>query len=383
MGYPDYFGTDEERMSVLREKFAPVEEGRFWYCIQEKKMDIEGVNKFQADLKISLGFTIKEYERMKELRKVYNEDYENDHKSYFSTITDVMGKMRSTLAAHKNTLNRLRPRKAKKATLAYDPTALHDGTYSEDLFGWEAYEGNTVKQLYDTLNGYLGLAKKVYDEATAIIEEEKAIRADPEQACPRFDRSFSRSKRNNGKLIEMMENSNVDPDHELVKAMEAAEDVRQLIARLFHEMSVPEFNHFCACKVIHDSRKANITAEEMRIFGNEEKVMKLRTLTDHILELTKQRDDAIGWEGMLGGEFVMHLLYWCGWDGTKNPAMLNYITRRCEGKIKVVKIGAVMAAKQKLFPKSNEEIASEQEEFNQCMDAFVQAVATKTEPEVA
>ena len=153
-------------------------------------------------------------------------------------------------------------------------------------------------------------------------------------------------------------------------------DVKQLIAELYHAFSHSDFNFFCACKTISDGRKAGLTPEESTLFGKDsiDKVVRIRTLLDHILELIDRRDDAIGWEGMLDGEFVMHLLFWCGWNGSKNEALLNYVTKRCEGKVNVVKMGAVMRVKRLLAYKDNHVVAQEQQTFNCEIDAFIDSL---------
>ena len=74
----------------------------------------------------------------------------------------------------------------------------------------------------------------------------------------------------------------------------------------------------------------------------------------------------------------MHLLYWCGWKGSKNEDLLGYVTNRCEGKIRVVKMGAVMREKRLLVKLDNTEIARQQEAFNRAMDAFVDAFLGNT-----
>ena len=92
------------------------------------------------------------------------------------------------------------------------------------------------------------------------------------------------------------------------------------------------------------------------------------------MELAEQRDDVIGWEGMLDGCFVMRLLFWCGWNGSKNEALLRYIKNKCNGKIDVVEMGTVMYHKRKVFRLDNEERYKQQNTFNAEIDAFVDAI---------
>lgn len=385
MFFPSDFETNEESLKVLEEKFTPVAEDRFLYSLQSKKWSIEDIHRFNSSLGICLDYVRQEYERMKELKDVYNLDYPNDHKKYFSTMVELMSKMRSTLAAYKNILNRFRPRKTKKGTITHDPTSLHEGPHSKDLFGWEVYRDSTVKEVYNRINGFLNLASDIYQEAIEIIKEEESIRSNPDEACPRFDRSYQRSAKAQQKIIEVFDKNDVNIDNEIVTAMETAEDVRQLIASLFHTLSTAEFNFFCVCHIISEGRKAGLTTEEALLFGkdNKKKVIRVRTLLDHIVELIETRVDAIGWKGMLDGEFVMHLLCWCGWDGSKNNGLLNYVTRRCEGKIRVVKMGAVMAEKRKLTYKERSEIRALQDDFNKQMDDFVDSILAKQAQERA
>ena len=378
MRYPLYIEASEETLRMLDEKFKPVAEDRFLYCLQQKRWTIEDIHKFNARLQISYDYTLKEYERIQELRKTYNREYPTDHKKYLSTAIELMGKMRSTLSAYKKIADGFQPKKkrgsrVKEGVSACDRTPLYNGAYSQDTFGWEVYPDKAVKDLLKNLNDYLELAGKCLELCLEVIDEEKAVRADLEWSYALYHDSFDRSVSNSKRMIEWMKQKDENVDHEIVKAMEEAKDVKQLIAELYHKLNHSDFNFYCACKTISDGRKAGLTAEEAALFGkdNIDKVVRIRTLLDHILELTEQREDAIGWEGMLDGEFVMHLLFWCGWNGTKNDALLNYVTKHCEGKVNVVKMGAVMRVKRLRAYKDNGVVKQEEQAFNLAMDQFV------------
>ncbi len=380
MGYPLYIEASEETLRMLDEKFKPVTEERFLYCLQQKRWTIEDIHKFNARLQISYDYTFKEYERIQELRKTYNREYPTDHKKYFSTAIELMSKMRSTLSAYKKIADGFQPKKkrgskVKEGVSACERTPLYNGAYSQDAFGWEVYPDKAVKELLKNLNDYLELAGKCLALCLEVIDEEKAVRADPEWSYALYKDSFKRSVSNSKRMIEWMKQKDENVDHEIVKAMEEAKDVKKLIADLYHEFNHSDFNFYCACKTIRDGRKVGLTPEESALFGkdNVDKVVRIRTLLDHISELIAQRDDVIGWEGKLDGKFVMHLLYWCGWKGSKNEDLLGYVTKRCEGKIRVVKMGAVMREKRLLVKLDNTEIARQQEAFNRAMDAFVDA----------
>lgn len=380
MSYPLYIEASEETLRMLDKKFKPVAEDRFLYSLQQKHWTIEDVHHFNARLQISYDYTSKEYGRIQELRKTYNREYPTDHKQYLSTAIELMSKMRSTLSAYRKIANGFQPKKkrgskVKEGVMACDRTPLYNGAYSQDAFGWEVYSDKAVKELLKNLNDYLELAGKCLNLCLEIIDEEKEVRSDPEWAYALYQYSFNRSVSNSRRTIEYMKQKDEAIDHEIVKAMEEAEDVKQLIAELYHEFNHSDFNFYCVCKTISDGRKAGLTPEEAAIFGKDsiEKVIRIRTLLDHILELTQQREDAIGWEGMLDGEFVMHLLFWCGWNGSKNDALLNYVTKRCKGKVNVVKMGAVMRVKRMLVYKANAVVDQEQQAFNQAMDQFVNA----------
>ena len=380
MGYPLYIEASEETLRKLDEKFKPVAEDRFLYSLQQKRWTIEEVHTFNARLQISYDYTSKEYGRMLELRKTYNKEYPTDHKQYLSTAIELMGKMRSTLSAYRKIADGFRPKKKrgskpKEGITACDRTTLYNGAYSQDAFGWEVYPDKAVKDLLNNLNDYLELAGKCLDLCIEVIDEEQAIRTTPEWAYALYKDSFDRSVSNSKRLIEFMKQQGGTIDHDIVKAIDEAKDVKQLIAELYHAFNHSDFNFFCACKTISDGQKVGMTPEEAALFGkdNIDKVIRIRTLLDHISELIDQRDDAIGWEGMLDGAFVMHLLFWCGWNGSKNEALLNYVTKRCEDKIRVVKMGAVMRVKRQLVNLDNAEIARQQEAFNRAMDLFVNA----------
>ena len=381
MVYPLYIEASEETLRKLDEKFKPVAEDRFLYSLQQKRWTIEDVHNFNARLQISYTYTLKEYERIKELRNTYNKEYPTDHKQYLSTAIELMGKMRSTLSAYKKIADGFQPKKkrgsrVKEGVSACDRTPLYNGAYSQDAFGWEVYPDKAVKDLLNNLNDYLELAGKCLNLCLEVIDEEQAIRTTPEWAYALYKDSFDRSVSNSKRLIEYMKQQGGTIDHDIVKAIDEAKDVKQLIAELYHAFNHSDFNFYCACKTISDGQKVGMTPEEAALFGkdNIDKVVHIRTLLDHIAELIVQRDDAIGWKGMLDGEFVMHLLFWCGWNGSKNEDLLNYVTKRCEGKIRVVKMGAVMRVKRLLVNLDNAEIAQQQQAFNNSMDAFVDSI---------
>jgi hypothetical protein len=385
MGYPLHIEPSEETLRMLDEKFTPVAEDRFIYCLQQKKWTIEEVHTFNARLQISFDYTMKEYQRMEALRETYNKEYPTNHKKYFSTAVELMSKMRSTLSAYKKITSEFQQKKKrgsklKEGVTAYDRTPLYNGEYSQDLFAWETYPDKSVKEMHKNLNDYLELAGKCLDLCLEVIEEEQSIRANPEWAYALYKVSFDRSVGNCKRMIEYMKQQEGNIDHDIVNAMEKAENVKQLIAELYHMFNHSDFNFYCACKTISDGRKAGLSPEESALFGkdNTEKVARIRTLLDHILELASKRDDAIGWEGMLDGGFVMHLLFWCGWNGSKNEALLNYVTKRCEGKIRVVKMGAVMRAKRQEFRLDNKDRIARQIEFDTQMDAFVDSILSQT-----
>ena len=385
MPYSSYIDASEETLRMLDEKFTPVQDDRFLYSLQQKKRDLEGLLTFNKRLVLSYDYTQKEYDRLQELRKTYNQEYPTEHKKYFSTAVKLMSKMRSTLSAYKKIVDEFHPKKKrgakyKKDVSAYERTPLYNGPYSQDMFGWDAYPDRSVKDLFNNLNDYLKLAKDCLELCLEVIDEERAIRNDPERVYDLYKDSFDRSVSGNRRLIDDMIKNNVFLDNDIVKAMEEAKDVKTLIASLYHEFNYSDWNHFCACKTVSDGRKAGLTEEESLLFGkdNTETVIRTRALLDHIMELAEQRDDVIGWEGMLDGCFVMHLLFWCGWSGSKNEALLNYITKRCEGKVRVVKMGAVMRQKRLLVAIDNADIRQQQDTFNAEINAFVDAILEKS-----
>jgi hypothetical protein len=177
----------------------------------------------------------------------------------------------------------------------------------------------------------------------------------------------------------MIESQRPDLDNDFVKALEDAEDAKLFIASFFHAYTREQFVYNSACVAIHEGKKAELTKEESLIWGldNERKVKRLRLLLDHILELSEKMDDVIGWKGMLKGYFIMRLLYWCGWNGTKNDAILNYITKRCKGTIEVVKMSAVMTEKRKLAHLTAHDDQAQQLAFNRRIDAFIDDLEEK------
>ena len=375
MAYSTPYDYNDDSIRHLDEKFGEIDCDRFLYCIQvQQKWDIEKVNNFIAQLRTSHIYASRELNRLRELNKTYNKEYPTNHRRYVTTAQEVVSKMSSTLSGLKKVVAEFRNKgKNKKEVSIMDDTPLYNGPYMNNLFGWDSYKDQSARDLLHELNSFLQDAQECIDIAVKMIKDEIAISQDPETAYPIYMDNYHRSVSDSRLLIKMIESQRPDLDNGFVKALEEAEDAKLFIASLFHTFSREQFIYNSACVAIHEGKKADLTKEESLIWGleNERKVKRLRLLLDHILELSEEMDGVIGWKGMLKGYFVMRLLYWCGWDGTKNDKILNYITNRCKGTIEVVKMNAVMTERRKLTRLTSHEDQVEQLAFNRQIDAFI------------
>lgn len=384
MAYSTPYDYNEESIEQLDEKFSEIDHDRFLYCIQDQqKWDIEKVNRIIAQLRTCHIYAMKELERLRKLEPIYNKEYPTNHRRYVTTAQEVVSKMSSTLSGMKKITAEFRNKgKNKKDVTIMDDTALFSGPYMQDAFGWDTYKEMNAQDLLKELNSFLEDANECVDIAMRMIKEEIAIRQDPDSAYPIYMNDYNRSVSDNKLLLRMIESQRPDLDNDFVKALEEAGDTKKLIASMFHTFNRDRFVLNSACVAIHEGKKAELSKEESLIWGydNETKVKRLRLLLDHILELTENMENVIGWEGMLKGHFVMRLLFWCGWNGSKNEAMLNYITKRCKGVIGVVKMGAVMNERRKLARLTAKEDEAQQKAFNRKIDAFINSLE-KNAPE--
>ena len=384
MAYSTPYDYNDESIEQLDEKFSEIDHDRFLYCIQDQqKWDIEKVNKIIAQLRTCHIYAMKELERLRKLEPIYNKEYPTNHRRYVTTAQEVVSKMSSTLSGMKKITAEFRNKgKNKKDVTIMDDTALFSGPYMQDAFGWDTYKEMNAQDLLKELNSFLEDANECVDIAMRMIKEEIAIRQDPDSAYPIYMNDYNRSVSDNKLLLRMIESQRPDLNNDFVKALEEAEDTKKLIASMFHTFNRDRFVLNSACVAIHEGKKAELSKEESLIWGydNETKVKRLRLLLDHILELTENMENVIGWEGMLKGHFVMRLLFWCGWNGSKNEAMLNYITKRCKGVIGVVKMGAVMNERRKLARLTAKEDEAQQKAFNRKIDAFINSLE-KNAPE--
>ena len=375
MAYSTPYDYNDDSIRHLDEKFGEIDCDRFLYCIQvQQKWDIEKVNNFIAQLRTSHVYALRELDRLRELDKTYNKEYPTNHRRYVTTAQEVVSKMSSTLSGLKKVVAEFRNKgKNKKEVSIMDDTPLYDGPYMNNLFGWDSYKDQSARDLLQELNSFLQDAQECIDIAVKMIEDEIAISQDPETAYPIYMDNYHRSVSDSRLLIKMIESQRPDLDNGFVRDLEEAEDAKLFIASLFHTYNRAQFAYNSACVAIHEGKKADLTKEESLIWGleNERTVKRLRLLLDHILELSEEMDGVIGWKGMLKGYFVMRLLYWCGWDGTKNDKILNYITNRCKGTIEVVKMNAVMTERRKLTRLTSHEDQVEQLAFNRQIDAFI------------
>ena len=382
MMYHTYIEASKQSLTMLKEKFTPVAEDRFIYSLQQRKWDVEDVIRFKSMLEISYSYTIKEYERLKDLSMVYNQEYPTNHAQYISTAQKLMAKMRSTLAAFKKIADKFQHRKKhcrhhKKDVSPFKHVAFHGMEYSRDIFGMESYSSEHVKSLLKVLNQYLDLADRCLDLCLQVIAEEEAVRANPETAFRLYKDSFLFYVRNNNTLIKQMIQNGGCYNNRYLKAISEAEDIKQMIAELYHKLTYDDFNFYCACKAVSDGRNDGMTPEESLIFGKDkaEKVRRINILLDHIAEVAESRHAVSKKTGKLRGDFFSHLLYWCGWDGRKNELLYNYIRKRCEGKVRVLTMHGVMVAKNNNNTRTaKQDVESLQQQFNTEMEAFVDSI---------
>lgn len=377
------YDYSEESIRQLDEKFSEIESDRFLYCIQDQqKWDIEKVNLFIARLRTSHTFTLRELGRLQILEQTYNKEYSTNHRKYITTAQDVASKMRCTLSGFKKIVTEFRNKGTnKKDVTIMDETALYSGPYIKNMFGWDTYAHQSVMDLLNELNSFLEDATKCIDISMKMINDEISISQDPDTAYPIYLYDYNRSVSDSRLLIKMIESQTPDTNNDFVKALDEAEDAKKLIASFYHTFNRQQFFYNSACVAIHEGKKKDLTPEETKIWGieNVTKVKRLRLLTDHILNLTKQMDHITNKEGKkLRGRFVMRLLFWCGWDGRKNESMLNYITKRCKGVIDLVGMSDVMTEKSKLAHLTNEENRAQQLAFNQQIDDFIDSLERKS-----
>lgn len=387
MAYSSPYDFNEDSILRLDEKFSEVSNDRFFYCIQDQQnWTIDKVNNIISKFRTSHQYTLRELDRLEELDKTYNKHHYTNHRKYVTTAQEVVSKMRCTLSGLKKVVTEFRNKgKNKKDTTLMDDTALYNGPYMKNAFGMESYFDTCVQDLQTELNSFLADAEKCVDKAVKMISDERAISQNPELAYALYQNDYTHSIADNHTLITMIDNQRPDLENDFVKALEEAEDAKKLIAKLYHTFNRDKFNYNSACVAIHEGHKVDLTREESLIWGreNEKKVKRLRLLLDHIQEFIEANlmNNVIGWRGMLKGYFVMRLLFWCGWKGTKNNAMLNYITKRCEGIIGVVKMGAVLSEKNKLANISRSEDEKRQKTFNTTIDSFVDSLIQKEQPQ--
>ncbi len=382
MSYSTPYDYNEYSIRQLDKKFSEIEHDRFLYCIQEQqKWDIEKVNHFIAQIRTSHIYTLRELDRLKQLEPNYNKEYPTNHRRYITTAQEVVSKMSSTLSGLKKIVAEFRDKgKTKKEVTIMDDTPLYNGPYMQNLFSWDVYLDKSAQDLLEELNSFLKDAQECIDIAMKMIEDEIAIIQNPDKAYPIYLDNYNRSVSDSRLLIKMIEDQRPDLENEFVQALEQAKDVKKLIASMFHSFNRERFTLNCACVAIHEGKKGELTKEESLIWGLENltKVKRLRLLLEHILELPGKMDGVIGWKGMLKGYFVMRLLFWCGWNGTKNDAILKYITKRCEGTIGVVKMSAVMTEKRKLAVLTASKDEAQQQAFNRQIDAFIDDLEEKS-----
>ena len=379
MAFSSPFDFNEESIYKLDEKFSGIINDRFLYCIQDQqKWDHGKANHFVAELQTSHQNVLRELGRLEKLEESYNAEYPSEHKKYVTTAQEVISKMRSTLSGFKKIVTEFREKgKNKKDVSLMDDIPLYTGPYMKSAFGWDCYMDESAEKVLAELESFLTDANKCVDKAVKIINDEIAAKNNPEYVYMIYQRDFNNAVRSYSKpLIDLMNSQNIEIDNDFVKSLEEAEDIKKTIAHFLHAFNYKTFTINCACVAVHEGRKADLTDEESLIWGREDEILvkRLRLLLDHIMELPENMEGVIGWEGRLKGHFVMRLLYWCGWNGSKNDAMLKYITKRCDGIIGVVGMSAVQAEKRKHSNLSPTEEKEQQQTFNQQIDAFIDSL---------
>ncbi len=378
MAYNRHIDKTEEELRKLREVYAQDDIDRFLDGLEAGRINTEAqVIEITNKINENDGLARLEYKRLEAFKVGFIEAYATNYNKRFTTAHLLMNRMRSGISRGLKMLEYFSEKQrrkgcSKKNRKVIDNSKMGKCAYRRSFYGLEQYK-ESVNALHKAIANYMNDLTKCINLCLYMIDQVKAVRADPDWASEIYDNCHKETVMNQRTTIKRFIKLNVDMENDILERMESCqrqkEKVKKLKAVLYHTLDVNEWNDLCICEEVMVARSQGVTNEERALWGDDKlQVMRVRTVIEHLDELFPEGKKNIS------GEFLARLFSWCNILPNRGLHYLYsyfYTNYMMHGRLKPRGEQAVKMAKAKIAKLDFDEDKKLREEFNQKLECLV------------
>lgn len=377
MAYDKHIEKTEEELNELRKVYNQDDVDRFIEGLEAGRITEEvQVIDFTNKIRKSDGLTRLELSRLQRLKVGFIEAYATNYNKRYSTTHMLMNRMRSGISRGLKMLESFSEKKrrkghSKKKRKVVDNSKMGKGEYRHSMYGLEYYK-ESVKILYKEVVNYTKDLTECIDLCIYMIEQVKAVRADPERANEIYNKSHKDTVMNHRTTIKRFISLNADMENDILKKMEEWErqkkSMKELKAKLYHTMDEDEWQDLCICEEVMIARKQGITNEERALWGdNMQQILRVRIVIEHLDDLFTEEVKYIS------GEFLARLFHWFNPLNRGIPFLYSYFYKNyMTHGIKIPRgESAIKMAKGKIAKLDSDKDHKQQQEFDQKLEELV------------
>lgn len=354
MRYSTIVEQDDKTLVEIIDALNQFEKDRFIAGIQARNFssyEIEQasdlVHMYQAKMNIESRALVK-------FSETFIQQFATDNNKCFETAQLYFHRIRSTLAALKNVLQKTTPRSMVQLPegvtqpTVFQRSALTYGAVQRDMFGLASYD-EKVQQLFHQFDTLLSTATTTLGLCHQMIENEKIVREDAEQLRLIYKDSCNALMDSVREYAELVGDIKQVSETELNKRKAKARSMDDFLRSEYHNVPKKEFKRYVLLEVVKQGRNEGLTEEETFLFhDNHEKVKLVRYAIEHFDKMEVE-----GQQGKLDSTSIVYFLKWCGVDKAKEKRLYTYFCDTYKGRFRTLVWSAVSKERKELVEVSH------------------------------
>ena len=276
-------------MSQIIAAASEFDADRLVYALDFKNVDeswMERMGKEVAEYRIKLE---KEYDRLKEFAKVFNQQFATNNNKCFSSAWILLKKLRSGLHETKRIFQKFTPRaRREKGILPEESTvsAFNHSLISTDTYQYQLFDLNSfppcVSALCDEMKKFFGVLIDCMWLCLNVLKQEEKIRKNPRYCSFLFEQMKEKVYEQCGDILDVIKQnaSWLTPEYNPAIADRSHyHSDEEWAATAFHKHSRPDVKKLVIKKIMDEQAGSDLTHTEIMLFGSDvERVHKLREI---------------------------------------------------------------------------------------------------------
>jgi len=271
------------------------------YALRTSNIDENKINTLTNDIIIRKANLEKEFYRLQDYSKNYNNKFLVDDNKCFSTALRLLRRLRSGIKCTKDIfvsfcpikhdkIRRLelyrknRPSAFAKSTLAYNTP------YSRDLFYFESFPP-CVRRIFEEMTSFFDVLINSMRLCKDVLDEEKWIRADSARCHELYEKAKNELLKECKNIIKIVNDefiANMSKSNSLFLKRNKYAREEWFAQDTFHNGLKCDLHDFVLVEAYLNEKNMGLTNYEQSVWGTDvEKVYKIRYIISHFDEMTK------------------------------------------------------------------------------------------------